>query len=89
MGFKDFCNNAQKNEQKINTNEEKNIEEVYEKYKNKSQDELIEELFKNVNEQKQNGTFNYEGLKNTIQKVSPFLTREQNLKLKELLGKLN
>lgn len=91
MGFKDFNKNQQninQNKKEYTKEETKKVEELYDKYKDKNEDELLNELFKNVNEQKQNGTFNYNSLVNTIEKISPFLTKEQNIKIKELLNKI-
>ena len=87
MGFKDFCKNDSDTKiQDKNFNQStKMVEELYDEYKDKSEDELLNELFKNVAKQKSEGTFNYEGLASTIEKVSPFLTKEQNLKIKEIL----
>ena len=88
MGFKDYCNNYEKEKitkSSVGNENTKNVEELYDKYKDKNEDELLSELFKNVAKQKEDGTFNYEGLLNTINKVSPFLSKEQNLKIKEIL----
>lgn len=85
MGFKDYCKNSEKindNEARDNT---KKIEDLYEKYKDKNEDELLNELLKNVEKQKKEGSFNYQGLINTIDKISPFLSKEQNLRIKEIL----
>ena len=85
MGFKDYCNtNNSKNE----NFESKKVEDVYEKYKDKNEDELLSELYKNINIQKQNGTFNYESLVSAVNKISPFLNNEQKLKIKDLLEKI-
>ena len=88
MGFKDFCTNNNSKEYKAQQTDTKNVEEIYDKYKDKNQDELLNELFNNVNKQKENGTFNYEAICNMVEKMSPFLTKEQNLRIKELLKKL-
>lgn len=88
MGFKDYCKEKKENshaKQEFTEKQKEDIEGIYNKFKDKSQDELISELFKNVESQKQNGTFNYDGLINTINKLSPFLTKEQNLKIEDIL----
>lgn len=85
MGFKEYCNRSSNISEEQNYNQTKNVEELYDKYKDKSQDELLAELLKNVDKQKKDGTFNYDGLVKTIEKVSPFLTKEQNSKIKEIL----
>ena len=85
MGFKDFC----KTSQSETTNNTKKVEDLYDKYKDKNQDELLSELFSSVQKQKENGTFNYDAICDMVNKMSPFLTKEQNLKIKELLSRLN
>lgn len=85
MGFKDFC----KTSQSETTNNTKKVEDLYDKYKDKNQDELLNELFSSVQKQKENGTFNYDAICDMVNKMSPFLTKEQNLKIKELLSRLN
>ena len=44
MGFKDFC----KTSQTETTNNTKKVEDLYDKYKDKNQDELLNELFSSV-----------------------------------------
>ncbi len=85
MGFKDFCKNSEKINDRENRDNTQKVEDLYERYKDKSEDELLNELLKNVEKQKKDGSFNYQGLINTIDKVSPFLSKEQNLKIKEIL----
>ena len=78
MNIKDF---------KTENNEEK-VKQTYEKYKNYSQDELLQELMRSVNAQKQNGTFDKERLISTLSLVMPSLNSEQRRKLEELLSHL-
>ena len=78
MNIKDF---------KTENNEEK-VKQTYEKYKNYSQDELLQELMRSVNAQKQNGTFDKERLLSTLSVVLPSLNDEQRSKLEELLSRL-
>lgn len=90
MGFKDFCmnENSKEKENNLNKEQEQKVEELYDKYKDKSEDELMNELLRNVSKQKQDGSFNYNSIADTFDKLSPFLNSEQNLKLKELLQKI-
>lgn len=91
MGFKDFCKSVKEEKVAPNKNgdkETKKVEELYDEYKDKSEDELMQELFKNVQKQKNEGSFNYDSLKTMIDKISPFLNVEQKLKIKDLLEKL-
>lgn len=92
MGFKDFCENNEQINQNQNINDmddlkktEKKVEDMYNKYKGKSEDELISELYKNIEKQKKDGTFNYENIENMAKKLSPFLNQNQRKKMQELL----
>lgn len=91
MGFKNYCKNSNqtnKNYENLGSDKTKRVEELYDEYKDKNEDELLAELFKNVQKQKQDGTFDYDALVNTVNKIAPFLTKEQNLKIKDLLEKI-
>ena len=78
MNIKDF---------RTENNEEK-VKQTYEKYKDYSQDELLQELLRSVNAQKQNGTFDKQRLISTLSLVLPSLNDEQRSKLEELLSRL-
>ena len=92
MGFKDFCQNNINSEyegkKKQGAKQEENIEDIYNKYKDKSESELMGDLFNTVNKQKKDGTFDYEGIENAISKISPYLTEEQSERLKGILKTL-
>jgi len=91
MGFKDFCNKENVNENNSFKGEEidkKQIEEMYNNFKDKSEDELIFELLKNVDMQKKQGSFNYDLILSQIEKIKPFLSEEQKVKLEMVLGKI-
>ena len=91
MGFKDFCNKENVNENNAFKGEEidkKQIEEMYNNFKDKSEDELIFELLKNVDMQKKQGSFNYDLILSQIEKIKPFLSEEQKVKLEMVLGKI-
>jgi len=84
MGFKDYCNEKKD----IKDEDKKKIEDIYNVYKDKSEDELINELLKSVESQKKQGTFNYENLCSQVNKVQAFLTDEQRNKLQFILEKI-
>ncbi len=90
MGFKDFSKNYNHKsaEGKEDINNTKKVEDIYEKYKDKNEEELLSELCKNVAKQKQDGTFDINSLNEMASKMSPFLTKEQNLKLKEIINQI-
>lgn len=52
------------------------INEAYQNYKDMSQDELMKTLTKEINKQKSNGSFDYNELKNTIDKISIYLPKQ-------------
>ena len=54
----------------------KDIKGTYEEYKDMSQDELMTKLTKEINKQKSKGNFDYEALKNTIEKISIYLPKQ-------------
>lgn len=84
MGFKEFSANTNNDVQ----NGKKVVEEYYNMYKGKSENELLDELHKHVAKQKQDGTFNIDALSNMLNKLSPFLSEEQRLKMEEILKNL-
>ena len=92
MGFKDFCENQQNNKNNENKDTQQNnkidVSEVYEKYKNKNENELYDELIKNVAMQKQQGNYDHQKLSQTAEKLLPFLTQEQSQKLNQILQSL-
>lgn len=55
---------------------------------NKNSDELLSELMKNVQKQKQDGSFDYNNLENMVNTISPYLTNEQKSKIYELLQRI-
>lgn len=93
MKFSEFAkqnnsdNNQQKQEQPKNDFSQ-NVENLYKKYKNLSQDELMQELAKNVMEQKQNGTFDFEQISNSINMLLPYLNEQQKQTMQSLLNGL-
>ena len=98
MGFKDFQKqytaNAQSQQNFSNIDKskakqvEQKVEDLYNKYKGKDQDQLLVQLFENVQKQKSEGTFDYQSLCVIIDKISPFLSDEQQQKIKSLLTKI-
>lgn len=84
MGFKQFSN-----EQKSKAeNAEKQVENLYNTYKGKSEDELLFELVNHVAKQKENGTFDYQNLENILSKIMPFLNDRQKEKLNDVLKQI-
>ncbi len=80
-----------KKNKKINKNtqqKKENIENLYEKYKNFNQNDLTSELFNNIEKQKNEGTFDYEKIKNTISQIMPYLNGEQQKNMLSILEKI-
>ena len=67
---------------------EKKIQEKYDEYKDMSQKDLSEELFKEVSRQKSKGTFNYNALSSMVENLRPSLTQEQYQNMKRILESL-
>lgn len=90
MKLSEFCpkdENCENRQEKKQKNQE-NIENLYEKYKNYNSDELLNELYKNVAKQKNDGTFDYQNIKNTISNVLPYLNESQKNNLMTILEKI-
>ncbi len=68
--------------------DEKNIRNTYEKYKDLPEDELLKTFLKEVENQKSNGTFNYENLKSLVDSMAPMLSTEQLFNINTLLEKI-
>lgn len=87
MGFKNF--DKENNIDADNLSKQgKKVEKLYNHYKGMSEDELVSELFKYVSKEKENGTFDYDALCNMLEKISPFLSDEQKLKMKQIMENL-
>lgn len=91
MKLSEFKNKEEKESKKESLNTKKgsdNIQNAYDKYKDLSHDELMSELDKQIAKQKNDGTFNLDELKNSAQKVMPFLNNAQKNNLMSILEKL-
>ena len=86
-------NNTQQSQsyasESVSQSDEENIREKVDYYSNMSENQLYEELFKEVVKGKQNGTLTKEGLMNFYNMVTPMLNEQQRLKLDEIIKKLN
>jgi len=80
-------NSFEKTTEKVSQNQ-KNITQTYEQLKGCSSDELMGMLAKEINLQKANGTFDYEGLLVSIEQIKMYLptqTYENMLRIIENL----
>ena len=84
MDFKSFRNQRKQNE---NHKEEPtdDLRKKAESYSRKSDDELLDEIIKNVNQGKANGTFSEEQLRQFEQNVAPMLNAEQRERLRNVI----
>ena len=55
---------------------QKSLNEKYEELKDCSGDELMSKLIKEVQSQKANGSFDYQGLRNSIEKIKMYLPNQ-------------
>ncbi len=78
MNIKEF--RTQKNEEQV--------KQTYEKYKDYSQEQLMQELFRTVNAQKRNGSFDKKQLESMLSLIMPSLSDEQKSKMQALLNSL-
>ena len=75
-----------------NIEDENRIEEVknvYEKYKDYSQEELMQEFLKTTRKKLSEGSLSIENLQNTINNLRPFLNSNQLEFLKDLMKKVD
>lgn len=83
--FSSFC---KENGKKNQNYENKDIKQTYEELKGLGEDELSQKLFEEVKKQKQEGTFDYEGLAKNLEMMKAFLPNETYLNMKNLLEKI-
>lgn len=101
MSFNKFCENnnlknesdySEKNKNVENESQNKQLNDdvmnFYNKYKEYSSDELLNELISKTNEQKQNGEFNYQQLSSMVDKLSPFLNEQQKNNMRGIMEKI-
>ena len=81
--FSEFCN-----EQKSSAMQEENVKNAYEELKDMNYDELTERLYRQVREQKENGTFDFESLSSSVENIKPFISNETYFNMKNMLEKL-
>ena len=95
MSLSDFSKNYQnknnnKNVEKNNYDQDKK-EDLLNKYNNikdMSQQELMEELLKEVHAQKSTGQFDYDSLEKSVESLGYYLSEDQKNNLKFLLNKI-
>lgn len=94
MDLKSFKKSSEKKENRQessakqgNVNEE-DVTKMFEKYKDKSESELMAELMKEASRGKRDGTFDAGKIRSFQESVAPYLTDEQREKMKNLISML-
>ena len=77
--------NSEPQNQKVSQEE---LYQKYNEYKDLSQSQLNNELFKEVSRQKQNGTFNYQQLESMLEGLRSTLGEENYKNMKRILENL-
>ena len=77
-------------EEKTNAQGEKSqdMQSLYEKYKDMDKNSLMQELLKNVDKQKKEGSFDFSALQSQVTQVLPYLTQDQQKYLMTILSQL-
>ncbi len=82
MKFSEF---AKKQVEKEPLKSEENIESSYEKLQGMSQDQLMNELFSTVKEQKGNGSFDFNALKSGVESMKGYMDEQTYENINNLL----
>ena len=64
------------------------VEKLFDKYKDMDSNSLMQELIKNVDKQKSDGSFDFEKLQSQISQVLPYLSTDQQKYLMTILSQL-
>ena len=95
MNFNDFCKENNKNLKTDNisqtmssNNNKEDARKIYDKYSGFSNDELMQELIKQTQLKKSDGSLDNKKLNEIQATLSPFLNSEQNKNLKDIMDRL-
>ena len=77
------------NQESINNSTTEQAKNIYDKYKDFSQEELMHEFLTSSKEKLKNGSLTSEKIEQTANMLSPYLNNQQKEFLKGLLDKLN
>ena len=88
---RDFKSFSKEKETVLNENQEKvnQYEDILNKYKNMSNNELMQNLFNEASKLKQQGKLDSASLNNLKTTIAPFLNSEQNEMLNNLISAIN
>ena len=79
----------QEYEQKFDEQTKTEVKDLYNKYKNYSQDELLNEFLTTSKQKIKQGSLSKNNLQNTINNLSPFINTEQKKFLDDLIKKID
>lgn len=86
----DFCNNSNfKNSSNSKEEIQKDAKKLYDKYKNYSENDLLNEFLTTSKSKLKDGSLTKDKIQNTVNSLAPFLNASQKEYLKELIGKLD
>lgn len=88
QSFSNFCNNNKKKDGDFNKSTQENIQEKYDELKDLNMDELTERLYSEVKKQKENGTFDFNGLKDSVERIKPFVPYSTYQNMKAMLERI-
>ena len=79
-----------KNEQnqKREKTEEKKVEDLFNTYKDMDSNELMQELLKNVQKSKTDGSFDFDKISQSIKQILPYLSVEQQNSIMTILNQI-
>ena len=86
---KDNPNITQEDINGIDDSTQQEVKDLYEKYKNYSQDELLNEFLTSSKKKINQGSLSKEKLESTIDSLSPYINSEQKSFLDNLIKKLD
>lgn len=89
--FSNFCNEESKKRTKEECKQgvsEQDLRERYDELKDLNSEELTSRLYEEVRKQKQNETFDYEGLCENIERLRMFIPAQTYENMKAMLGRL-
>lgn len=86
---KDIPNITQEDIDNIDDSTQQEVKDLYEKYKDYSQDQLLSEFLSSSKKKIKQGSLSKEKLENTIDTLSPYINSEQKSFLDNLIKKLD
>ena len=84
--FSNFCKENKSKEQENKKKE--TLQGTYDDLKNLSSDELTQKLYSEVKKQKENGEFDFEALRENVERLKMFLPQENYENIKNMLEKI-